>query len=47
MLEENNIANDEELDESFLIEDAEDALSDLGLGDLFGNDFAEDNDDNI
>ena len=47
LLEENNIANDEELDESFLIEDAEDALSDLGLGDLFGDDFAEDNDDNI
>ena len=47
LLEENNVANDEELDEGFLIEETEDALDDLGLGDLFGDAFAEDNDDNI
>jgi DNA-directed RNA polymerase subunit beta len=44
LLEENNIANDEELDENFLIEDVDDA-DDFGLGDLFGDEFADENDE--
>ncbi|MBE6668186.1 MAG: DNA-directed RNA polymerase subunit beta [Ruminococcaceae bacterium] len=47
LLEESNIANEEELDENFLIEEADDGLDDLGLGDLFGDEFADENDDNI
>ena len=44
MLEENNIASDDEIDDGFQIEEADDLGDEIDLGELFG-DFADENDD--
>ena len=44
MLEDNNIANEDEIDDSFQIEDADDFGDEIDLGELFG-DFADESDD--
>ena len=43
MLEERNIANEDEVDDGFQIEDAEDEFDDADLGDIFGDLDDEDN----
>ena len=44
MLEDNNIANEDEIDDGFQIEDADDFGDEIDLGELFG-DFADESDD--